>query len=86
METKRTASRFRLYDRDIVITEDGKLFNGSKLQDTSKGAVLATRAWKAESTQVRIGDVVIGGQKMVVIAGPCALWKARARWKRWQQG
>ncbi len=34
---------------------------------------LAARSEGMESTLVRIGDVVIGGEKVVVIAGPCSV-------------
>src|SRR5437867_6531626 len=34
---------------------------------------LASREVRAESTQVRIGDVTIGGRSIVVMAGPCAV-------------
>ncbi|MGQ9780145.1 MAG: 3-deoxy-7-phosphoheptulonate synthase [Bacillota bacterium] len=34
---------------------------------------LAGRQFKQEPTQIRIGEVVIGGPRVVVIAGPCAV-------------
>jgi 3-deoxy-7-phosphoheptulonate synthase len=34
---------------------------------------LASRAFKAEPTRVRIGDVVIGGPEVVMMAGPCTV-------------
>jgi len=34
---------------------------------------LASRDFRAEPTLVQIGDVVVGGPKVVVIAGPCAV-------------
>lgn len=34
---------------------------------------LASRSEGMESTLIRIGDVVIGGEKVVVIAGPCSV-------------
>lgn len=34
---------------------------------------LASRAFCPEGTQIRIGDVVIGGPEVVVMAGPCAV-------------
>src|SRR5712692_4964130 len=34
---------------------------------------LASREVRQESTQVRIGDVTIGGRSIVVMAGPCAV-------------
>src|SRR5262245_49096626 len=32
---------------------------------------LASRTFKAESTVVKVGDVRIGGDEVIVIAGPC---------------
>jgi 3-deoxy-7-phosphoheptulonate synthase len=34
---------------------------------------LASRAFRPEGTEIRIGDVVIGGPEVVVMAGPCAV-------------
>src|SRR5207245_3125854 len=34
---------------------------------------LASREVRQESTQIRIGDVTIGGRSIVVMAGPCAV-------------
>src|SRR6266511_1758887 len=34
---------------------------------------LASREVRAESTQIRIGDVTIGGRSIVVMAGPCSV-------------
>lgn len=34
---------------------------------------LASREFKKENSQVRVGDVVFGGTKLVIIAGPCAV-------------
>ncbi len=34
---------------------------------------LASRAFRPEGTQIKIGDVVIGGPEVVVMAGPCAV-------------
>jgi 3-deoxy-7-phosphoheptulonate synthase len=34
---------------------------------------LASRAFKSEPTQIRIGDVVIGGPEVVMMAGPCTV-------------
>ena len=33
----------------------------------------ASRAWKSEPTEAKVGNVVIGGQKVVVMAGPCSV-------------
>src|SRR5215470_18968599 len=32
---------------------------------------LASRAFKAEPTQIKIGDLVIGGPEVIIMAGPC---------------
>lgn len=34
---------------------------------------LASRAFRPEGTQIRVGDLVIGGEEIVVMAGPCAV-------------
>jgi len=34
---------------------------------------LAARSFRSEGTQVQIGDVVVGGKKIVVMAGPCSI-------------
>ena len=34
---------------------------------------LVSRQFKTEDTRVRIGDVVVGGDRIVVVAGPCAV-------------
>jgi 3-deoxy-7-phosphoheptulonate synthase len=34
---------------------------------------LASRTFKKENTEIKIGDVVIGGNDVVVIAGPCSV-------------
>ncbi len=34
---------------------------------------LASREVRSESTQVRVGDVVVGGRRIVVMAGPCSV-------------
>lgn len=34
---------------------------------------LASRAFKAESTLVRVNDTVIGGERIAIMAGPCAV-------------
>src|SRR5436305_3908416 len=37
---------------------------------------LASRSFRPEGTIVRIGDVAIGGEQVVVMAGPCAVESA----------
>ncbi len=39
----------------------------------SKPYKLASREFKPQSTEIRVGDVVIGGGQTVVMAGPCAV-------------
>ena len=39
---------------------------------------LASRKMHPENTQVQVGDVVIGGDRIVVIAGPCAVLAAQS--------
>ena len=39
----------------------------------SKPYKLSSREFKADDTIVRVGDVVIGGDELVVMAGPCAV-------------
>src|SRR5881409_4270894 len=34
---------------------------------------LASREVRQESTQIRVGDVTIGGRSLVVMAGPCSV-------------
>jgi 3-deoxy-7-phosphoheptulonate synthase len=34
---------------------------------------LASRTFRKENTEIKIGDVVIGGNEVVVIAGPCSV-------------
>jgi 3-deoxy-7-phosphoheptulonate synthase len=34
---------------------------------------LASRGFRADGTMVRVGDVVIGGEQVVVMAGPCSV-------------
>jgi len=40
---------------------------------TAKGFKLASRDFQAETSLVRVGDVEIGGSKVVTCAGPCAV-------------
>ena len=39
----------------------------------SEPYMLASRSFKKENTVIRIGDVEIGGQEVIVAAGPCAV-------------
>lgn len=40
---------------------------------TSKHYILSSNEWKRDRTVVRVGDVEIGGDRVVVAAGPCAV-------------
>lgn len=39
----------------------------------SDGYKLVSRKWKQETTNIKAGNTIIGGNKPVVIAGPCAI-------------
>ena len=43
------------------------------VQPISTAHKLVSREFKAEDTRVRIGNVTIGGDRIVVVAGPCAV-------------
>jgi 3-deoxy-7-phosphoheptulonate synthase len=34
---------------------------------------LVSREWKPDNTEIKVGDVVVGGREVVVMAGPCAV-------------
>lgn len=58
----------------IADTRDLELLDG--VQEVVRVSVpykLASRAFKPEGTQVRIKDVVIGGEQVVMMAGPCTI-------------
>ncbi|AWR97647.1 3-deoxy-7-phosphoheptulonate synthase [Acidianus sulfidivorans JP7] len=40
---------------------------------TNKHYILSSNEWKKDPTQVKVGDVTIGSEKIVVAAGPCAV-------------
>lgn len=40
---------------------------------TKKSYILASNEWKKEPTEVKVGDVVIGSNKVIIAAGPCAV-------------
>jgi 3-deoxy-7-phosphoheptulonate synthase len=58
----------------IVDARDIELMSGVKevLRITSPYK-LASRAFKPEGTQIRVGDVVFGGPEVVIMAGPCTI-------------
>jgi len=43
----------------------------------SKPYKLSSREFKPENTTVKVGDVVLGGDKLAIIAGPCAVESER---------
>src|SRR5690349_20212925 len=43
------------------------------LIDITQPYKLVSREIRPENTQIRIGDVVVGGEAIVVMAGPCAV-------------
>lgn len=45
----------------------------SDVHRVSEPYKFASRSWKAEPTEARIKDVVIGGREVVVMAGPCSV-------------
>jgi 3-deoxy-7-phosphoheptulonate synthase len=45
----------------------------TKISKSEKPYILASSEWKAEKTVVDVGGVKIGGDKAVVIAGPCSV-------------
>jgi len=53
---------------------DIELLNGVKeVLRISSPYKLASKGFKAEPTQIRIGDVTIGGKEVVMMAGPCTV-------------
>jgi 3-deoxy-7-phosphoheptulonate synthase len=45
----------------------------SNVVHVSRPYKLASREFHAASTEVRVGDIIIGGRQLVVMAGPCAI-------------
>lgn len=45
----------------------------SDVHRVSEPYKFASRAWKKEPTEAKVGDVVIGGNELVVMAGPCSV-------------
>ena len=45
----------------------------SDVHRVSEPYKFASRSWKAEPTEARVKDVVIGGREVVVMAGPCSV-------------
>jgi 3-deoxy-7-phosphoheptulonate synthase len=58
----------------IVDTRDIELIEGVKeVLRISAPYKLASRAFKAEPTRIKVRDVVIGGEEVVMMAGPCTV-------------
>ncbi|HEY6328006.1 MAG TPA: 3-deoxy-7-phosphoheptulonate synthase [Blastocatellia bacterium] len=58
----------------IVDTRDLEVLDGVKeVLRISAPYKLASRAFKPDGTQIKIGDVVIGGTEVVMMAGPCTV-------------
>jgi len=58
----------------IVDTSDLEVLDGVKeVLRISSPYKLASRAFKPEGTQIKIKDVVIGGNQVVMMAGPCTV-------------
>ena len=58
----------------IVDTRDIELIEGVKeVLRISAPYKLASRAFKAEPTRIKVKDVVIGGQEVIMMAGPCTV-------------
>jgi 3-deoxy-7-phosphoheptulonate synthase len=58
----------------IIDTRDIELIEGVKeVLRISAPYKLASRAFKADATQVKIKDVIIGGREVIMMAGPCTV-------------
>lgn len=58
----------------VVDTRDLELLDGVReVLKISEPYKLVARAFNPEGTQIKIGDVVIGGPEVVVMAGPCTV-------------
>ena len=58
----------------IADTRDLELIEGvQEVVRVSSPYKLAARAFKPEGTKIRIKDVVIGGEQVIMMAGPCTL-------------
>lgn len=59
----------KLLEPEFFIKMDG-VSNAFRVQETYK---LCSRTFHPRSTRVRVGDIVIGGSEIVVMAGPCSI-------------
>ncbi len=68
-----------LYGKKLVLAwpdEEAEKINDESIEmkvKTKKSYILASNEWKKEPTKVDVKDVEIGGDKVVVAAGPCAV-------------
>ena len=66
--------RVDLYNRTVyVIWGDNIKINNKNMIVSKNGLALSLREWKNEKTEVMVGDVKIGGNDIVVAAGPCSV-------------
>ncbi|AWR99833.1 3-deoxy-7-phosphoheptulonate synthase [Metallosphaera hakonensis] len=79
---KSTSASYRmvnLYGKHVAVAWPDSEVEGVKdeaveiMVKTKKSYVLAGNEWKRDPTVVKVGDVEIGGNKVVVAAGPCAV-------------
>ncbi len=58
----------------IADTRDIELLEGvHEVVRVSAPFKLASRAFKPEGTRIRVGDITIGGDEVIVMAGPCTI-------------
>ncbi|MDT7901477.1 MAG: 3-deoxy-7-phosphoheptulonate synthase [Acidianus sp.] len=68
-----------LYGKKLALVwpdEEAEKINDDSIEmkvKTKKPYILASNEWKKEPTKVSVKDVEIGGEKIVVAAGPCAV-------------
>ncbi|AEE94099.1 phospho-2-dehydro-3-deoxyheptonate aldolase [Acidianus hospitalis W1] len=68
-----------LYGKKLALVwpdEEAEKINDDSIEmkvKTRKPYILASNEWKKEPTKVNVKDVEIGGEKIVVAAGPCAV-------------
>ncbi len=59
---------------DTIDTREVEILPGvDRVVRVSKPYKLAAREWRPQGTILKIGDVTIGGNEIVVIAGPCSI-------------
>jgi 3-deoxy-7-phosphoheptulonate synthase len=61
-------------EEDILRVQNLEAFPGvEQVMPVQKPYKLVSREFKSEKSHVKVGNVVIGGQKVVVMAGPCTV-------------